>query len=142
MIRRFLAGSALLLVSLSPSTRGQATAAAPQAKPPAAAASQLAALPGPAAGGAPPRESATGKYLVQYVSFRSPAEAGRDWNTLRARLPRLLGELKPRIDTVTTVGGMRVARLSLGPFESETQAKELCAGLRAAGPDCWVRPLK
>jgi len=126
----------------APAVTAKAAAAAPQAKPPAAAASQLAALPGSAAGGAPPRESATGKYLVQYVSFRSPAEAGRDWNALRARLPRLLGELKPRIDTVTTVGGMRVARLSLGPFESETQAKELCAGLRAAGPDCWVRPLK
>ncbi len=126
----------------APAATAKAAAPAPVAKPPAAAAPQLAALPGPAAVSAPPRESAAGKYLVQYVSFRSPAEATRDWNALRTRLPRLLGELKPRIDTVTTVGGMRVARLSLGPFESETQAKELCAGLHAAGPDFWVRPLK
>ena len=126
----------------APAATAKAAAPAAATKPPAAAASQLAALPGPAAVSAPPRESAAGKYLVQYVSFRSPAEASRDWNALRTRLPRLLGELKARIDTVTTVGGMRVARLSLGPFESETQAKELCAGLHAAGPDCWVRPLK
>jgi len=126
----------------APTANKPVAAPAAATKPPAAAASQLAALPGPAAVSAPPRESAAGKYLVQYVSFRSPAEASRDWNALRTRLPRLLGELKARIDTVTTVGGMRVARLSLGPFESETQAKELCAGLHAAGPDCWVRPLK
>ena len=126
----------------APAATAKAAATAAAAKPPAGAAPQVAALPGPAAVSAPPHESAAGKYLVQYVSFRSPAEASRDWNALRTRLPRLLGELKARIDTVTTVGGMRVARLSLGPFESETQAKELCAGLHAAGPDCWVRPLK
>ncbi|MFI5023245.1 MAG: SPOR domain-containing protein [Alphaproteobacteria bacterium] len=126
----------------APAVTAKAAAPAAATKPPAAAASQLAALPSPAAVSAPPTASAAGKYLVQYVSFRSPAEASRDWNALRARLPRLLGELKPQIDTVTTVGGMRVARLSLGPFESETQAKQLCADLHAAGPDCWVRPLK
>ena len=107
---------------------------------PRPAPAQLAALP-PSQTPAPAAAEG-GKYLVQYVSFNSPQDASRDWTALRARLPQLLGELKPRIDSVTTVGGTRLARISLGPFASEAQAKQLCSDLRAAGPDCWIRPLK
>jgi len=137
-----------------PAAATEAPASAPAAKPAVATAPprtlppkpvpkplptspQLAAL-APAA----PSASESGKYVVQYVSFNSKEDALKDWAALRARLPKLLGELKPRVDTVTTVGGTQLARFSLGPFASEAQAKQLCADLHAAGPDCWVRPLK
>lgn len=121
-----------------------ATAAAAKPAPPAKAApaTQLASLPKKSAAATGPVASPTGKFLVQFVAFGAPAEASRNWDALRARLPALLARLKPRYDTVTTVGGMTLARLSLGPFASEAEAKELCTTLHTAGPECWVRPLK
>jgi len=152
--------------SQAPETDQQSIAAAPPAEqvPPAAPAKkktifnifdrggavspsqngQVAALEQPAPGTAPrataPKAASSGGgYLIQLSSFRSQADAQREYERLRSNYPNVVGGLTQQIRE-TSVAGSRRYQLALGPVQSRSDATRACRELFAAGEsDCIVR---
>ena len=113
------------VAALPPRTPPQA--ATPRARPPRATAPRAAAP--------------TGKgYVVQLASYRSQADALREYQRIRARHARLLGALSPRIQKKNLGAAGTFYRLGVGPLASRAQASKLCNALIASGErDCLVR---
>ncbi|MFM8746090.1 MAG: SPOR domain-containing protein [Aestuariivirga sp.] len=104
---------------------------------------QVAALEQPAPSPAPrataPRASTGGGYLVQLSSFRSQADAQREYARLRNDFPDLVGALPQQIRETSVAGSTRY-QLALGPIASRGEATKVCSELIAGGEsDCIVR---
>jgi hypothetical protein len=80
-----------------------------------------------------------GGYVAQLASFRTQAEATREWNRVKSKHAGIVGGLSPRISQATVAGSTRY-RLGVGPMADKSQASQLCDSLLAAGErDCIVR---
>lgn len=112
--------------------QGTAPALAQATVKPAAASPTNAPPPSPAVASAAPR---TGGMVVQIGASTSEAEA-----------QALLAALAPRLDGRDTwvetakVGGKVWRRAVVGGFADGSDAARFCAGLKAAGRGCFVRP--
>jgi len=74
---------------------------------------------------------------VQLGAYLSEADALTMWRGLRDRNPELLGDRTPDVSRLD--GSARTLyRLRATPFASATQARGLCAALRARGEECIV----
>jgi hypothetical protein len=120
--------------------RGTRSEEAPVAQPETKmAAVELAEPPAPAkkAAQAPP---ATGSgFMVQLSSFRSAADARKEYGRLSSLYPSVVGGLPEQIRE-TSVGGSTRYQLGLGPLPSRSAATKVCSALITAGEsDCIVR---
>ncbi|NJM29185.1 MAG: SPOR domain-containing protein [Rhizobiales bacterium] len=80
-----------------------------------------------------------GGYVAQLASFRSEAEAAREWGRIKSRHAGIVGGLAPRISKATVAGSTRY-RLGVGPMADKSAASQVCNSLLAAGErDCIVR---
>lgn len=112
--------------SASPSQNGQ-TAALEQPAP----ATTTRAAPQNAAGGS--------GYVIQLSSFRSQADAQREYSRLRSSFPDVVGGLQQQIRETSVAGSTRY-QLALGPIPSRGAATKACSELIAGGEaDCIVR---
>ena len=86
---------------------------------------------------APP---ATGSgFVIQLASFRSEADARKEYRRLSSAYPSVIGGLQEQIRQ-TSVGGSTRYQLGLGPLPSRSQATKVCSQLITAGEsDCIVR---
>lgn len=81
----------------------------------------------------------SGHYAVQVGAFKSYNEANLSWHRMHDRLPQLLGNFAPHLETTTSASGAKFVRVLVGPFDGERTAGQLCGALQTAGQDCWVR---
>jgi cell division protein FtsN len=102
----------------------------------------LPAPPKPAPAARPeaaPQPQPAGGYIAQLASFRTQAEATREWNRVKSKHAGIIGGLSPRISQATVAGSTRY-RLGVGPVADRAQASQICDSLLAAGErDCIVR---
>ncbi len=144
----FNSGKRTNFSSVHPPAARQVAALAPATRPPAARSpaartvtprTAVARAPAaPAARPAPP--AAGGGYVVQLASYRSQADAVREYQRMKARHGRLLGGLAPRIQKKDLGAAGTFYRLAVGPLPSREQARRLCNALIASGErDCLVR---
>jgi hypothetical protein len=78
-------------------------------------------------------------FVVQLASFRSEAEARKEYNRLSNLYPQVVGGLQQQIRQ-TSVGGSTRYQLGLGPLPSRSDATRVCSQLITAGEsDCIVR---
>jgi hypothetical protein len=78
-------------------------------------------------------------FLVQLSSFRSEAEARKEYGRLSSLYPSVVGGLQQQIRQ-TSVGGSTRYQLGLGPLPSRSDATKVCSALITAGEsDCIVR---
>ncbi len=121
----------------SPQAPARVAALPPRARTPQAATPRAPAPQVPAPRAAAP----AGKgYVVQLASYRSQADALREYQRIRARHARLLGGLSPRIQKKNLGAAGTFYRLGVGPLPSRAQASKLCNALIASGErDCLVR---
>jgi cell division protein FtsN len=99
----------------------------------------------PAPPAAPARKAAeaqpvTGSgFVVQLSSFRSAADARKEYGRLSSLYPSVVGGLQEQIRE-TSVGGSTRYQLGLGPLPSRSDATRVCSALITAGEsDCIVR---
>lgn len=85
-------------------------------------------------------QPATGSgFVVQLASFRSEADARKEYSRLSSLYPSVIGGLQQQIRQ-TSVGGSTRYQLGLGPLGSRSEATQLCSALINAGEsDCIVR---
>lgn len=81
---------------------------------------------------APVRAAASGRWRVQLGAFSSPANAERQWRSVRTRVSGLSG-LQPFL-----VRAGAVTRLQAGPLASRAAADRVCAAARVSGTACFV----
>jgi cell division protein FtsN len=111
--------------SAQPETRVAAVEPAPPAAP-----TRKAAEAQPATGSG---------FLVQLSSFRSAADARKEYGRLSSLYPSVVGGLPEQIRE-TSVGGSTRYQLGLGPLPSRSDATRVCSALITAGEsDCIVR---
>lgn len=86
------------------------------------------------------QQAATGSgFLVQLSSFRSEADARREYTRLARAYPDVVGGLQQQIRQ-TNVGGSTRYQLGLGPLPSRSAATQVCSALITQGEsDCIVR---
>jgi hypothetical protein len=78
-------------------------------------------------------------FLVQLSSFRSAADAQKEYARLGSLYPSVVGSLPQQIRE-TSVGGSTRYQLGLGPVSSRSAATRVCSALITAGEsDCIVR---
>ena len=80
-----------------------------------------------------PAPAATG-YAVQLGAFGSQAGANHEWQLMQARFASALGGLTPQVVAAGTASGP-LYRLQV-PVSGETQARSLCASLKAQSQPC------
>jgi hypothetical protein len=114
-----------------------AAAAQPQTRVAAVEPAQPAA---PARKAAVEAQPATGSgFVVQLSSFRSAADARKEYGRLSSLYPSVVGGLQEQIRE-TSVGGSTRYQLGLGPLPSRSDATRVCSALITAGEsDCIVR---
>lgn len=98
---------------------------------------QVAAIEKPA----PPKAETQGAggFVVQLASYRSEAEAAKEYARLSKAYPALVGPLQRQIRQTSVAGGTRY-QLGLGPVASRGEATRVCSELIAGGEsDCVVR---
>lgn len=84
-------------------------------------------------------------YALQLAAYRKASQLKNGWAELSEKYGHIIGGLPPRRtevdfgDRPESPSGF-FYRLNAGPLTSLTEALDLCASLRAAGADCWVRP--
>lgn len=79
-------------------------------------------------------------YLVVLATRASTAELQKDFQHFNESYADLLADRKARVDRIQGQDQKTWHRLSLIPPQSQAEAKELCAKLRAAGlTGCWIR---
>jgi cell division septation protein DedD len=112
-----------------PQPRTQVAAVEPPPPAPAAPARQQAEAP-PATGSG---------FVVQLSSFRSEADARKEYTRLAGAYPDVVGGLPQQIRQ-TSVGGSTRYQLGLGPLPSRSAATKVCSALITQGEsDCIVR---
>ena len=78
-------------------------------------------------------------FVVQLASFRSEADARKEYGRLSSLYPSVVGGLQEQIRE-TSVGGSTRYQLGLGPLASRSDATQVCSALITAGEsDCIVR---
>ena len=110
----------------------------PAAVQPGPARATPAPAPRPAASAAPatPAAAAGGGFGVQLGAFASESAARSQWDVIAGKHAAPLKGRSPRVATATTPAG-RLFRLQT-PTRTETEARELCRTLAAAGQACVV----
>ena len=98
------------------------------------------AQPAPAPEPQQQQQAAAGSgFLVQLSSFRSEADARREYTRLAGAYPQVVGGLQQQIRQ-TSVGGSTRYQLGLGPLPSRSAATQVCSALITQGEsDCIVR---
>jgi Flp pilus assembly protein TadD len=115
-----------------------APAAVAEARPtPASPAKPVMLVAAPKPKPAAPAVSGKGRFVVQLGAYQSAPRLEVAWNRISARATPLQG-YSPR-STSFVSGGRRLYRLSVGGFEARADATGLCAGIQAAGGQCFVR---
>ena len=111
-----------------------------QAQPETRVAAVEPAQPAAPARSASASQPATGSgFLVQLSSFRSAADARKEYARLSSLYPSVVGGLPEQIRE-TSVGGSTRYQLGLGPLPSRSDATRVCSALITAGEsDCIVR---
>jgi len=101
-----------------------------------AAASASTATPQPAAAN-------NGAYRVQLAASRSEEYIRRDWSSYQQRYSDIFGDLDASVERAE-IGDEKAVwyRLRVGPFGSESSAKELCEKLSARGIKTGCLPLR
>jgi hypothetical protein len=85
------------------------------------------------------QNSATGAYVAQLASFKSRAEATREYNRMVSKHGAVISRHAPIVSEAQVAGTTRY-RLSIGPMPTSGDASSLCRSLVAAGErDCLVR---
>ena len=120
--------------------RGSGSNEAPAAAPETRVAAVEPPQPSAPAQSAPESQPATGSgFLVQLSSFRSAADAQKEYARLSSLYPSVVGSLPQQIRE-TSVGGSTRYQLGLGPVSSRSAATRVCSALITAGEsDCIVR---
>lgn len=99
--------------------------------------------PGETAAGAA-GEAATGpteeawEFALHLASFKEPGSIRQEWQRLQHQLPKLLGDMTPRVHRVTLDDQGVLFRLYAGPFPNLATAKELCIMISLEGYRCGV----
>ena len=75
---------------------------------------------------------------IQVAGSFNRNAAIRRWQTIRARNPKLLGEIEPVVSRMRTPRGRTGIHAVRIGAESRAEADRLCAALRSAGGDCVV----
>ncbi len=79
-----------------------------------------------------------GEYAVLLATFDREEAAGRIWQKMRMRYPKLLNGLQPKIIALELGdSGAHLWRLEAGMLASEPDAVALCQALRRAGEYCF-----
>jgi hypothetical protein len=91
--------------------------------------------PIPASTGSAP---VSGAYAVQVTSQRSEADAQASYRSLQQQFPSVLGGRQPVIRRADLGEKGTYYRAQI-PFQSQTEANEFCANLKAAGGQCVVQ---
>lgn len=81
--------------------------------------------------------SATGRYVVQIGAFGSSALAQQGWTQAQKRFG--LASEQPLSMVVTLPGKGTFHRVSVGGFDSQSEASKLCGSIKAKGGACFVR---
>jgi hypothetical protein len=104
-------------------------------------AAALAAWERPAAEPAPatPEAAALGGYLVQVASQRSEAAAQAAFRALQAKFPAVLGPRSPSIRRADLGDKGVYYRVTIGPFDTQDAADQVCTDLKTAGGQCLVQ---
>jgi Flp pilus assembly protein TadD/cell division septation protein DedD len=84
----------------------------------------------------PARSVTEGKFVVQLGAFESAAVSRNSWNRLAPRFG--LSAFDPA-NSVARVRGANFVRLSVGGFVTRADANLVCARVRNAGGNCFVR---
>ena len=79
-----------------------------------------------------------GHYRVQLAAFRTPREAERAWDGIRAQHDDLLGNLDPVIVEVDLGRRGVFYRLQVRPLAEPISARQLCRTLQERGQSCLV----
>jgi cell division septation protein DedD len=77
-------------------------------------------------------------YRVQIASLKSTKAANKEWDFLRRKHKALLGGVKYFVVPKVIKGKGRMYRLQLGPFSSESFARNLCNKLSESGQGCFI----
>ena len=120
--------------------RGSGSDEAPAAQPKTRVAAVEPPQPSAPAQSAPATQPAAGSgFVVQLSSFRSAADARKEYARLSSLYPSVVGSLPEQIRE-TSVGGSTRYQLGLGPVRSRSDATRVCSALITAGEsDCIVR---
>ncbi|OCC05562.1 hypothetical protein BA190_07285 [Labrys sp. WJW] len=111
----------------------------PAPKPAQVASAEPAAGVAPAAASAPiAAPVASGSYVVQVSSQRSPADAQNAFQSLQRRFAGVLGGMKPSIRKVDLPDRGTYYRVRVGGWSSPAEATAFCGKLKAAGGDCVI----
>ena len=84
----------------------------------------------------PARSVTQGKFVVQLGAFQNAAVSRDSWGRLSTRYG--LSSFDPA-NSVARVRGASFVRLSVGGFETRSDANMVCARIRNAGGNCFVR---
>ena len=91
----------------------------------------------------PPAAANNGAYRVQLAASRSEEYIRRDWSSYQQRYSDIFGDLDASFERAE-IGDEKTVwyRLRVGPFASESSAKELCEKLSARGIKTGCLPLR
>lgn len=106
------------------------------AAPPASTETPKTAVASPAPGATTPSD-AGGRYRVQLGAFRAANDAAKAWNDLRSR-HSTLAALDHRIEEADLGAKGIYFRLQAGAFKTRSEARSLCARLKADRLDCMI----
>lgn len=115
-----------------PAARVEPAATTPEKTPPTAALTPSQAAPSTAAAG-----DAGPKFRVQLGAFRAADDAAKAWNDLRMRHDTLAA-LEHRIEEADLGAKGIYFRLQAGAFKTRSEARSLCARLKADRLDCMI----
>ena len=110
-----------------------------------AKASAPAPAPAPttAAAASRPATANNGAYRVQLAASRSEEYIRRDWSSYQQRYSDIFGDLDASVERAEVGDETAVwYRLRVGPFASESSAKELCEKLSERGIKTGCLPLR
>jgi septal ring-binding cell division protein DamX len=83
-----------------------------------------------------PAAASTGRYRVQLASVSSEALAKREWARLQKAFPDLLGEQTLIVEQKAIAGRGTFYRVQTGGYETLTDARAVCNGLKAKKQAC------
>ncbi len=83
-----------------------------------------------------PAKGGSGKPGLHLGSFKTQAQAEKDWASLKSKHSDVLGKLQPSYSKVDVKGKGTFIRLKAGPMASAKAAQEACAKLKAKKQFC------